>query len=84
MKLALIGATGNIGQATLNEALQRGYEVTAIVRDPQKLNIKNDKLTIAVADVFNIENLAAVLAGHDAVINSYNASWTTLTCMTIL
>ena len=76
MKLALIGATGNIGKATLNEALQRAYEVTAIVRDPQKLDIKNGKLTIAVADIFNIENLAAVLAGHDAVVNSYNASWT--------
>jgi len=45
MKLALIGATGNVGQTILNEALQRGHEVTAIARDPQKLNITNDKRT---------------------------------------
>jgi putative NADH-flavin reductase len=79
MKLAIIGATGNIGLATLNEALQRGHEVTAIVRDSKKLDIKNDKLIIAVADVFNVEELAAVLAGHDAVVSSFNASWTSPT-----
>jgi len=76
MKLALIGATGNIGLATLNEALQRGHEVTAIVRDAKKLDIKNDKLTIAIADVFNVQDLATVLTGHDAVVSSFNASWT--------
>ena len=75
MKLALIGATGNIGMATLNEALQRGYEVTAITRDPKKLDVKNDKLTITAADVFNIEELAAVLAGHDAVVSAFNTNW---------
>ncbi|MEN0056700.1 MAG: NAD(P)-dependent oxidoreductase [Mucilaginibacter sp.] len=75
MKLALIGATGNIGLATLNEALQRGHEVTAITRDPKKLDITNDKLTIVTADVADIENLAAVLADHDAVISAFNASW---------
>jgi putative NADH-flavin reductase len=34
MKIALIGATGFVGSATLQEALNRGHEVTAIVRNP--------------------------------------------------
>ena len=37
MKIALIGATGFVGSAILKEALDRGHEVTAIVRDPEKL-----------------------------------------------
>ncbi len=37
MKIALIGATGHVGHYFLNEALQRGHAVTALVRDPSKL-----------------------------------------------
>ena len=38
MKIALIGATGFVGSAILKEALDRGHEVAAIVRHPEKLN----------------------------------------------
>ena len=76
MKLALIGATGNVGQTVWNEALQRGYEVTAIAGNPEKLNITNDKLTITAVDVFDVDSLATALAGHDAVVSSYNSGWT--------
>jgi len=76
MKLALIGATGNVGQTILNEALLRGHEVTAIARDPKKLDITNDKLTLKAVDVFNIDSLADVLKGHDAVVSAYNSGWT--------
>lgn len=75
MKLALIGATGNVGATILKEALQRGHEVTAIARNPEKLNITNDKLTLKAADIFDIDGLAAILARHDAVISSYNSGW---------
>ena len=37
MRVALIGATGFVGSQILTEALNRGHEVTAIVRDPVKL-----------------------------------------------
>ena len=37
MKIAVIGATGFVGSAILQEALQRGHEVTAIVRNPEKV-----------------------------------------------
>lgn len=75
MKLALIGATGFVGKAVLNEALQRGYDVTAIARDPQKVDAASDKVTPKAADVFDTASLAAVLEGHDAVVSAYNAGW---------
>jgi putative NADH-flavin reductase len=76
MKIALIGATGNVGKTILNEALLRGHEVTAIARNPEKLDITNDKLTAKAADVFDVDHLAGILAGHDAVVSAYNSGWT--------
>jgi putative NADH-flavin reductase len=76
MKLAIIGATGFVGSAVLNEALQRGHEVTAIARNTDKITTKNEKLTPVAADADDSANLAKVLAGHDAVISAFNAGWT--------
>jgi putative NADH-flavin reductase len=76
MKIAIIGATGFVGPKVVNEALNRGYEVTAFARQPEKLEIENDKLTKQSADVFDTEILANLLIGHDAVISTYNAGWT--------
>ena len=50
MNVALLGATGFVGSALLKEALDRGYEVTAIVRHPEKLE-KREDLTAKAGDV---------------------------------
>ena len=76
MKIALIGATGFVGSAVLNEALNRGHEVTAIARDTSKITVKSKMLTTSAADVYDTEALAKVLKGHDAVVNAFNAGWT--------
>jgi putative NADH-flavin reductase len=76
MKIALIGATGFVGSRLLSEALTRGHQVTAIVRDPAKLTEQNDLLTVVTGDVNRPEQLAQQLAGHDVVVNSFNAGWT--------
>lgn len=73
MKIALIGA-GFTGSAVLNEALNRGVEVTVIVRNPEKVTVKNDNLRVVKADVLH-EDISGLLAGHDAVISTYNAGW---------
>ena len=39
-KVVLIGASGFVGSAILNEALNRGFHVTAVVRHPEKNNIE--------------------------------------------
>ena len=71
MKVALIGATGFVGSQLLNEALQRGHEVTAIVRRIERLP-RHPNLTAKTVDILDIDALAAVLAGHDAVIAAFN------------
>lgn len=43
MKVALIGASGNVGSRILTELLNRGHEVTGIVRHPEKLR-RHDRL----------------------------------------
>ena len=50
MKIAVLGATGFVGSAILNEALDRGYTVTAIVRHPEKI-AERDRL-IAKSETF--------------------------------
>jgi uncharacterized protein len=74
MKIALIGPTGFVGSAILHEALQRGHEVTAIVRDPGKLK-PHPKLHPQKADVQNEDEIARLVAGHDAVISAFNPGW---------
>jgi hypothetical protein len=74
-KIALIGASGFIGSAILNEALSRGIKVTAIVRDTDKIKVTNENLTVKKGDVFKTEELSKLLKGHDAVISSYNPGW---------
>ena len=74
MKIAIIGATGFVGSALLKEALDRGHEVTAIVRHPEKLHPQS-KLHPHKADVYNSDEVARVVAGHDAVISAFNPGW---------
>lgn len=44
MKITLIGATGFIGSKTLEETLNKGYQVTAVLRDPSKLKVEHPNL----------------------------------------
>ena len=74
MKIALIGATGYVGAPLLQEALNRGHQVTALVRDPQKLGA-HPQLTAVQADVHDSAALAGLLRGHDAVISAFNPGW---------
>ena len=69
MKIALIGATGNVGTRLISELRRRGHQVTAIARHPEKLD-RQDGVNPAVGDVQNENALAAVLAGHDVAIHS--------------
>lgn len=75
MKIALIGATGFIGSRLLAELTSRGHRVTAIVRNPEKVP-QGAGVTARKGDVYDRDGLAALLAGHDAVISSvhYSAS----------
>ncbi|MBQ1762625.1 MAG: NAD(P)-dependent oxidoreductase [Aquincola sp.] len=74
MKIALIGGTGFVGSAVLEEALRRGHAVTALARNTGKYATR-DGLTVAQADAQDAQQVARAVAGHDAVIDAYNPGW---------
>ncbi|MGS2760697.1 NAD(P)-dependent oxidoreductase [Sinomicrobium sp. M5D2P9] len=76
MKVALIGATGFVGSNILKELANRGHEITAIARHPERSEVKSEKITPAKADVLDTDALAEILGGHDAVVSAFNPGWT--------
>ena len=73
MKIALIGATGQVGSRILSEALQRGHQVSAIARQAGTLAPRTG-LTPVALDVADTGKLAAALAGHDVAVISVKYS----------
>lgn len=71
MNITLIGASGFIGTAVLNEALARGHRVTALVTRPERL-AAHDNLAALAADVMDVAKLTAQLAGADAVVSAFS------------
>jgi uncharacterized protein len=68
VRLAVIGASGRIGSRIVAEATGRGHEVTAVVRDPSRLDERRDR--VVTADVFDPAAVAAAVAGADVVVNA--------------
>lgn len=69
MKIAIFGAGGNIGQSITREALTRGHQVTAVVRDATRLPLQHERLAVKVGDVLEAASVAEAVAGHDVVIS---------------
>ncbi|MBO4613673.1 MAG: NAD(P)H-binding protein [Bacteroidales bacterium] len=70
----LIGATGFVGSAILNELVNRGHKVTAVVRDIEKLP-KNENIVAVKEDVANVDAIVKLAEGKDAIISAYNPGW---------
>ena len=71
MNIAIIGATGFIGSAIMQEALSRHHQVTALVSRPERLTA-GEHLSVAATDVQNATQLAEQLRGFDAVISAFS------------
>lgn len=74
MKIALIGGTGFVGSAVLEELLQRGHAVTALARQPAKY-APRPQLSVLPVDVLQAQQVAHAVEGHDAVVSAYNPGW---------
>jgi len=68
MKIGVIGATGKAGQKIVEEALQRGHDVTAIVRSASKVEAN---IPVLEKDVFALTQ--EDVKGFDVVINAFGA-----------
>ncbi len=67
--MAIFGATGRTGRPLVEQALGRGYEVTAFVRDPLKLGISHERLTVVRGDVTDGSAVGRAVSGQDAVLS---------------
>ncbi len=68
MKITILGASGRTGIPLVRQALAKGYEVVALVRDPAKLTIQDDRLSVIQGNVQNSADVEQAVAGSDAVL----------------
>lgn len=74
MKIIVFGATGGVGQSVVKQAVGNGFEVTAFVRTPTKLEVTHENLKVIKGDAFNLSEVAAAIVGHDAVVSCLGSS----------
>ena len=70
LRLFILGATGRVGRALVDQGLQRGHQISAFVRSPEKLGPARPGLTALRGDPRSSAELSGVLAGHDAVLSA--------------
>jgi putative NADH-flavin reductase len=69
LRLFILGATGGTGRALVDQARERGHEITAFVRSPQRLGAPRG-VTVLQGDPRSVAELSAALPGHDAVLSA--------------
>ena len=68
MNVILYGATGRAGRCILDELISRGHQVTAVVRNPNKLP---DTVNRVRDDLSSVDRIAEIITGADAVVSAY-------------
>jgi putative NADH-flavin reductase len=70
-KILVFGATGALGRQILQQGLAAGANMTAFVRDPRKLTLTHENLSVIAGDAtYDRETVAAAICGQDAVISA--------------
>ncbi len=70
MKLFVIGATGRTGREVIEQALARGDHVTAFVRSPESITLRNERLTVLKGNAIDEDQLSDAMRDHDAVLST--------------
>ena len=70
MKLIIFGATGGTGRQLVKQALEQGHDVTACVRNPEKVDQTHEKLNVVQGDVLDITSVENAVEEHDVVLCS--------------
>jgi len=68
MKIAILGSTSFLGKVLVKRALEEGYEVKTLVRNPDKLGEINGKVEVVQGNYFNREDLEKEVSGIEAVL----------------
>ena len=68
MKIIIFGAGGGIGKHAVTHALNKGYEVTAYLRNPEKLTARAENLTVVKGEITDYAWMKIAISGCDAVV----------------
>lgn len=74
LKIGVIGGNGMIGQRIVREALGRGHHVTAIVRDPSRVDATHERLQLRQGDVLDKAQISRLIAGQDVVVSAVGSA----------
>ena len=83
MKVLVIGATGPTGERIVEQALTQGHEVTALVRNPDKLQMQHNALRAVKGDVLDADSLLTAMQQQQAVISSLGTKKISLAPVTL-
>jgi putative NADH-flavin reductase len=67
-RVLIIGATGGTGSQLVQQALERSYTVTALVRNPSKLQSNHPQLNVVQGNVLDEGDVSKAMTGQDAVL----------------
>lgn len=70
MKLLIFGSTGLTGLELVRQALEAGHDVTAFARDPPKMKLEDERLTVVKGDITEPATIEASVPGHDVVLSA--------------
>lgn len=70
-KLAIIGGTGKVGCHIATKALQKGYQVRMLVRNPDRLAFRDDRIEVVEGKIQDIETIRKLLKDCKIVINTF-------------
>ena len=78
MNLLIFGATGSVGRHIVRQALEAGHRVTAFARDPTKVGILHERLTIVQGNVMEPALVDQAIPSHEAVLAALGSQpWNT-------
>ena len=69
MNLLIIGASRGVGRLAVEQALERGHDVTAFARNPSSLP-NHERLTVVHGDATRLEDVCNAVPGHDVVVSA--------------
>ncbi len=70
MRITIFGATGPTGRRLVERAVAEGHEVTAFVREPSRMRMKHERLSVAVGDVRDASRVEEAVAGRESVVSA--------------
>ncbi len=70
MKIAILGSTGFVGEVLLPKAIEKGYQVKTLVRNPEKLGIYKEKVEFISGTASQADKLEQTIIGTEVVLST--------------